>query len=316
MTMALTTSNKLLALALLTAAPFAPGCTADDDAMLADDEVDAEADADVAVADVIELDGLGIVAPPPGTSVWAERIFDDGTMRSVVLHTDLAGVVFVEEVDDELPGDDSPDLASPLPGPTALSVCDDGAYKLNGYKWNKTLQWSFNSGSTPSGLSTDSVESKLKAGMSNITNSDNSSGFSDLVSATHSYLGRKAKGPNIDASGNCTSNDGANAVGFGDLPAGVLGVACTWFSNGIAVNSDIKFNKVDHKWTTNPTSDSCSNKFSVEGVMTHEAGHAFGLGHVSESSHPGMTMSTKSAPCQNSESTLGRGDVLGLRQYY
>jgi hypothetical protein len=315
MTMARQTPTKLLDLALL-AAFFVPGCAAEDDVLLADDELEIEADADEAAGELVELDGLGIVAPPPGTSVWTERFYDDGTMRSVVLHTDLAGVVFVEEVDDDLPGADTPTLSSPLPEPTAISVCDDGAYSLNGYKWNKTLEWSFNSGSTPSGLSVTSVESKLKAAMSNITNSDNSCGFADIVSATHKYLGRKAKGPNIDASGNCTTNDGQNAVGFGDLPAGTLGVACTWFSSGIAVNSDIKFNKVDHKWTTSPTSDSCSNKFSVEGVMTHEAGHAFGLGHVSEASHPGMTMSTKSAPCQNSESTLGRGDVLGLRARY
>lgn len=312
--MARQTSTKLLDLALL-AAILAPGCAAEDDAPLADDELEVAADADEAAAGaLVELDGLGVVAPQPGTSVWTEHFYDDGSMRSIVLHTDLAGVVFVEEVDDDLHAEAT--LASPLPEATALSVCDDGAYTLNGYRWNKTLEWSFNSSALPSGLSATSIESKLKAGMSNITNSDNSCGFGDIVSATHKYLGRKSKSPNIDSGGNCTTNDGQNMVGFGDLPAGTLGVACTWFSNGIAVNSDIKFNKVDHKWTTNPSSDACSNKFSVEGVMTHEAGHAFGLGHVSEASHPGMTMSTKSAPCQNSESTLGRGDVLGLRARY
>jgi hypothetical protein len=309
MTMSRTAPSKLLGLAAIAA--VLAGCSAEDD--LLDDESAAIADGSGA-ADLIDIDGLTLLAPPPGMSVWAERLFDDGTMQAVMLHTDLAGVVYVEELgDDERPTE----LAAPAPDPLlATAACSDGAYNLNSYKWNQTLKWAFNSGSTPTGLNVDSVEAALKAGMSNITGSDNSCSLSDAVSATHQYLGRKSIGVGISSSGSCTTNDGVNMVGFGDLPAGTLGVACTWSINGVAVESDIRFNKADHKWTTSPGSATCSNRFSVEAVMTHEAGHAFGLGHVSESTHGNLTMSTQIGPCQNKESTLGRGDVLGLRARY
>jgi predicted Zn-dependent protease len=57
-------------------------------------------------------------------------------------------------------------------------------------------------------------------------------------------------------------------------------------------------------------------KYSVEGVGTHEFGHAFGLAHVSESSHPALTMSPVIQACQASETTLGLGDIQGLEAKY
>jgi hypothetical protein len=60
----------------------------------------------------------------------------------------------------------------------------------------------------------------------------------------------------------------------------------------------------------------CISKYSVEAVVTHEAGHVFGLGHVDEAAHGALTMSPVMLTCQSSEKTLGLGDVRGLEAVY
>ena len=51
--------------------------------------------------------------------------------------------------------------------------------------------------------------------------------------------------------------------------------------------------------------------------MAHEAGHTFGLDHVDETDHGKLTMSTlNEGVCQDSEYTLGKGEVFALRNRY
>ena len=51
--------------------------------------------------------------------------------------------------------------------------------------------------------------------------------------------------------------------------------------------------------------------------MTHERGHTFDLGHVSEASHVNLTVSECfNGPSQASLRGLGRGDALGLDRKY
>lgn len=79
----------------------------------------------------------------------------------------------------------------------------------------------------------------------------------------------------------------------------------------------MKLNDRGYRWFAGNTPPAgCRTAFSVEGVATHEMGHVFGLSHVSESAHGNLTMSTKARPCTASDTTLGLGDVLGLRKKY
>jgi len=51
--------------------------------------------------------------------------------------------------------------------------------------------------------------------------------------------------------------------------------------------------------------------------MTHERGHTFGLGDLSESNHGALTMSGEiEGPCKMGVRTLGKGDIKGLENKY
>lgn len=220
--------------------------------------------------------------------------------------------------DDAIPGDEevSTEEAGEATAAGSAGPCKDRARNGLPFAWTEPYRWKLHAASVPSSMSKDVVERKLRRAANNITSSRNSCGLADQVSAQNVYLGRTTKKTNVRADGTCTQTDGMNTVGFGDLPAGVLGVACTWYSNGVALESDVRFNKVDHRWYAARPS-SCSGRYSVEAVATHEFGHVFGLGHVGEGAHGNLTMSPSiNGSCQNAEATLGRGDVIGLRAKY
>ena len=83
----------------------------------------------------------------------------------------------------------------------------------------------------------------------------------------------------------------------------------------VFARENVKLNKADYGWTTHGRSG-CTGSWNVRAAATHEFGHVFGLAHVSALLHPHQTMSPFVLPCQSSQSTLGRGDVLGLRTLY
>lgn len=124
----------------------------------------------------------------------------------------------------------------------------------------------------------------------------------------------------MDAGGTCKANDRKSVVGFGDLPRGYTGNTCVWswiVEGPDRINSaDVRLNKADYRWTTRVTR-SCRGRHDVESTMTHERGHTFGLGDVSDASHPNLTMSSRSnGACQISERSLGKGDAIGLNEKY
>ena len=204
--------------------------------------------------------------------------------------------------------------ASPASITASPRPCNDTKYNLQGPKWTSTLKWRFKSSTTPSYLTASAVVTVLKRGFSNITGERNDCGRTDHVSATQSYLGTTSHGIGVTSDGHCGASDGANTVGFGALPSGVLAITCVRSIASRIVESDIRFsNRVT--WALSLTS--CSNDVMLEAVTTHEVGHAFGLSHVSESTHGRLTMSTYiDGLCENQESTLGNGDMKGLEALY
>lgn len=203
-------------------------------------------------------------------------------------------------------------------GPTAITAspapCSDSKFNLIGPHWTTSMQWRYKSATTPSYLTTAAVVQTLKRGVTNITQARNDCGRTDKVSATQSYLGTTTRAFGVTKAGTCGTADGGNTFGFGSLPAGVLAITCVRSIGSRFVEADIRFTNTV-TWAL--SSAGCSGDFMLEAVTTHEAGHAFGLDHVSERTHGRLTMSTFiDGACQNSESTLGAGDLAGLESMY
>ena len=262
----------------------------------------------------IESAGLRVLVPPPGRGVWAAAILANGTIKVLGVQTSATGAVRVVSEGAEGRGS-VPHRVRRRSALVSPSACTDSAFILYTTSWTKTDSWYFNGASTPSGISQAAAAGALKAAANNITTANNDCSLPDLVSAKNAYKGTTTLTPNISDAASCLSSDGKSVIGFGTLPSTYVGYTCWWTVGNSTVEADIKLDKAHYTWyVTKPAG--CSNEWDVQAVATHEFGHAFGLGDLSEATHGNLTMSTVINACQNSEDTLGLGDVLGLQAKY
>jgi hypothetical protein len=249
--------------------------------------------------------GIGFTVPQRGVQVNAEQILTNGQTVEVAVESRADGSVLVN--------------SGPKAEPVAMlsaggSACADSTHNAASSKWATTYTWMFNADSTPTNLSQASTESALKTAFTRLVNGYNDCGKADAIGATHSYAGRTTTHPDISTAAACLAPDSRSEVGFAALPSGMVGMACWWSLGGEIIEADIMFNK-NIKWYLSKPS-SCSSKWSLRAAAAHEVGHAFGLNHVDEAGHGSLTMSPRINACQQSEVTLGLGDLKGLETLY
>lgn len=114
----------------------------------------------------------------------------------------------------------------------------------------------------------------------------------------------------------CGPSNLKNVVDGGDLSGTTLAATCTWRTTGQIVNADIRIDTSSRSWYTGSSTAGCSGSstYDLKGVMTHEAGHFFGLNHVAQSTNQVMVPS--SFACQTSHRRLGNGDLAGMKARY
>jgi hypothetical protein len=270
---------------------------------------------------------VGAEVPPPGSGVVAAAV-DDGSLEQLGVATDSLGRVTVHACGPQPPA--APDSPSLRVGPRRGSplACDDGAFNLFGRKWRSPMAWRFNASTRPAGVGpVQDIEDSIIAGTRNITRSSNDCGLADKVGAKQSYNGRTANaradivGANTFTPTCRQSGDGRSVVDFGQVGSGSAIFLCTYAKSHSGwdsiVEHDLRLNKTDHLWALDPLSADCVDELGVETVVTVGRGVGFGLDPVPEGSHSELTMSSVlNGVCQDEESSLGLGDVRGLRKLY
>ena len=263
-------------------------------------------------------DGPVVTAvPPPGRTVYAELLTTSGAQElSVRRRPD--GTIQLGHVGDEPEEAAAGDLGRAV----GREGCYSDAHTDWDYKVTETKTYNFRVSTTPSYLKRYAASNGIMKAALNVFDTRNDCRMGDRVPVAFKYGGRTGAPAQI-GQGLCGLDDGRSVVAFGDLRRGVLAATCAIIADRPAyvydevVSVDIMINRADFRWTANPGSRSCSRAYDLQGVMTHEWGHAFGLGHAPESGSKNLTMSPGiNGPCQDSERSLGRGDVLGLDGKY
>ena len=279
---------------------------------------------------------VALEVPRPGHGVSGAAT-GEYSESQLFIHTTRKGVVTIEDGNTGSPETSAASLLL-APGPAepcdespttpgCLAPCDTNSHSVNpsNAKVKKGQPWRYKLASTPNTLTDAFALAQIKAGTKNVVNVKNTCLLADVVPKTSAYKGTTTAGTGMSANAssvNCgASGNGKNTVEFGVLPTTVLGFACTrtqrigtnpWF----IVEGDIRL-KNNAAWTTTIDDPGCSNQYDLQGVMTHERAHTFGVGHaVNDVAHSQLTMYPSSYPCNSYARTLGKGDHTALKKLY
>ena len=258
---------------------------------------------------MIALGGLTAAAvrvPARGLTVSAAVLTVSGDQLLTVARS-AGGSVTIRR---GLPARSAPDA------PAASTACSSSAFVDLGYQVGGTYGWHYNGKSAPGNVA-GSALANLKTATSNITSGKDDCGIAGKPKTAQSFAGTTSKAPGITSDARCGSGpDQVNVTGWKSLTAsGVLAVTCTYYNGSHnVIDSDAAIN-TKFKWVT--AASGCSGAYDLQGVMTHERGHTFGLGHPAAiTANKGLTMYPSVASCDFSKRTLGRGDLLGLFKIY
>lgn len=269
-------------------------------------------------------EGLQAMVPEVGTTLSIEEMYPDGAIVFEVT-TDESG-----EISYASDADDSEADPAPRPAPTLPPECNQSAYNTLDRKEYGTYNVWIGDGDFPGSLTRTEFQTKVINSLENIVQAKNDCNLGDSVDATGAAAGWSDYESDMSATscgdGSADGRDHTSVWDAGNIDgtegkSSPVARTCAWTAPTAGIKNDlleadVRFNITDYNWTISPNVEQCDDKYDVVSVGTHEAGHVFGMAHVSEADYPWMTMSTNSHKCNSSARTLGKGDILGLESIY
>ncbi len=264
------------------------------------------------VGRVVYAGDAAVVVPPAGYGVGADGVGAAGSGTGGSLQvTNLDGVVRVTV------GDRATAPVGSARAAKAAGACSAAQYKLASgrHPWASKLVWRYHRPSEPGRYATGKALAHIRAGMTNMRTARNDCGRTSHLSARASYAGVSKTGPGIKVKGSritCGALNKRNVVGWGSLPNGLLGWTCYWWNGkNKMIAADMRLSTSSTVVTKIPAG--CTRSYDLQSLATHEWGHAWGLGHVS---NPNLTMHHFLPACSTAFRTLGWGDIKGMRTLY
>ncbi|WP_309069050.1 matrixin family metalloprotease [Microbacterium sp.] len=271
----------------------------------------------------VREDGVGVEIPEAGYGVVAIAIGDDGTETALTVTTSPDGVVDVETQEHAATGDEGVETeghAATTSATTTATVnrCSDTSHALLGGKWFSTPTFMVNSTERrPSNISEANWEIVVGDALRTITTGADGCSLSPTPSATGVTRMNQLGDANISSTNTCTSTDSVSVVDFGSLSGTPLALTCVSFVFGTDQirAADLRIDNSNVSWVTS-VSGCTGTKYDLRSTLTHEFGHAFGLGHAVERGGNDLTMSPSVTACNSSARYLGLGDLRGLLALY
>lgn len=265
-----------------------------------------------AVGEVIRVGNHSVPTPRAGFAVGSHLLAEDSNQSSelVVGNTESEIVINLGA---------AVDGAKIVLAATAPSACSDGALSWQGVR-NNGWGYYFNSSTLPSGISLNMLDTQLQLAVTNISKGANRCGLTTgtgLFDINITRLGSTFQSA-MTSTGGCMS-DSLDIVDVGTLPSGILGLTCDWrvflpFADDVIYAADVRLSSTASWFTSVPAS--CVNSYDLASVFLHELGHVMGLGHVDETTHGRLVMSTAATRCSAVDRTWGLGDYNSLVAHY
>ena len=280
----------------------------------------------IGTGQIVTDDEVATAVPPAGFATAVSALFR-ARMETLVVERERTGRISVRRCSsDARPGSPSLFDGHRRVGPSSPPACEDDASNLAGWVQEGVFHWRYNGSSHPAEVSAAAAEADLVAATRNVVGANNDCGLVDNVAARQQFDGRTRRGADIAGTDTFNpfckrSGDGVSVVDFGRVGSGGAIFICAYLAPDAGpdtvVEADVRLNRDEYEWTVAPADPGCDGRLGIENYATPARGSNFGLDPVPEFAHANLSMSiSPGGPCQNEASSLGLGDVLGLRALY